>query len=135
MTSADGGSAHGQKSHYAVSSMSSGADRRRFPRLPLNLLVQYRFDSYDEFLAEYAINISTGGIFIRTDTPYEEGAMIFMQFSLKDGRKLIEGMGKVVRVNPIEVDGRAAGMGVEFVNFDPESIELIDNIMKQRGQA
>lgn len=109
-----------------------GANRRRFPRTPLSLLVQYRFNTFDDFLAEYSVNISPGGIFIRTDKPLEEGSMVYLQFSLKDGSRLIEGMGKVVRVNPPGVKDRTSGMGIEFVSFDEESMELINEICAQR---
>jgi len=108
-------------------------ERRRFPRTPLSLLVQYRFNSFEDFLAEYSVNISPGGMFIKTDKPLDEGSMVYLQFSLKDGSRLIEGMGKVVRVNPPGVKDRIPGMGVEFVNFDEESMSLINEICAQRG--
>jgi molecular chaperone DnaK len=109
-----------------------GDERRRHPRTPLHLLVQFRFNSFEDFLAEYSLNLSPGGIFIKTDEPREEGAMIYLQFSLKDGSRLIEGMGKVVRCNKPGVKGQTAGMGIEFVNFDAESMELIDEICATR---
>jgi molecular chaperone DnaK len=113
-------------------------ERRRHPRTPLSLLVQFRFNTFEDFLAEYAVNISPGGMFIRTDHPNEEGSSIYLQFSLKDGSPLIEGMGRVVRVNPPGIDGRVAGMGIEFENFDDESMALIHDICAakdaQRGQ-
>ncbi len=111
----------------------AGAEKRRHPRTPLNVLVQFRFDSFDDFLAEYSVNVSPGGIFIRTDTPREEGAVIYLQFALKDGSKLIEGMGRVVRVNPPGDPKRPAGMGIEFTNFDEESMTLIEEICAQRS--
>jgi uncharacterized protein (TIGR02266 family) len=96
------------------------------------MLVQYRFNSFEDFLAEYSLNISPGGMFIRTDKPLEEGAMVYLQFTLKDGSRLIEGMGKVVWVNPPGVKDRIPGMGVEFVNFDDESMQLIEEICASR---
>lgn len=110
-----------------------GADRRRHPRTPLNVLVQFRFDTFEDFLAEYSLNLSPGGIFIRTDTPREEGAVIYLQFTLKDGSRLIEGMGKVVRVNPPKKDGPPAGMGIEFMNLDEDSAALIEEVCAQRS--
>lgn len=110
-----------------------GAEKRRHPRTPLNVLVQYRFDSFDEFLAEYSLNISPGGIFICTETPREQGAVIYLQFTLKDGNRLIEGMGRVVRVNPPGDPKRPAGMGIEFTNLDDDSTALISEICSQRG--
>jgi len=108
-----------------------GPDKRRAPRAELHILVQFRFASFEDFLAEYATDISAGGMFLRTDTPRPEGAMIYLQFALRDGSKLIEGLGKVVRVNPPGGD-RPAGMGVEFVNVDEESRGLIEEIVAQK---
>ena len=108
-------------------------DRRKHPRTPLSMLVQFRFNSFEDFLAEYAVNISPGGMFIRTDKPNEEGTTIYLQFSLRDGSPLIEGMGRVVRVNPPGVEGRVPGMGIEFENFDDESMALIHDICAARS--
>jgi uncharacterized protein (TIGR02266 family) len=110
----------------------SGAEKRRFARTALSLLVQYRFNTFEDFLAEYSVNLSAGGMFIRTDQPKPEGSIIYLQFSLKDGSRLIEGMGRVVRVNPPGVAGRAAGMGIEFLNFDEASTQLIEEIVSSR---
>ena len=107
---------------------ASGEEKRRFQRTELSLLVQYRFNTFEEFLAEYSIDISVGGMFIRTDHPRPEGSMIYLQFALRDGHKLIEGLGKVVRVNPPGAGG-VPGMGVEFVNLDQDSSELIEDIV------
>ncbi len=116
-----------------MSESDGGAEKRRHPRTPLNVLVQFRFDTFDEFLAEYSLNVSPGGIFIRTEAPREEGAMIYLQFTLRDGSKLIEGMGKVVRVNPPGDPTHPSGMGIEFMNFDDESMALIAEICAQRS--
>lgn len=110
----------------------AGDNRRKFERAPLSILVQYRFNSFEEFLAEYSVNISAGGMFIRTQEPREEGSMIYLQFYLKDGAKLIEGLGRVVRVNEPAKFGKDAGMGVEFVNFDEDSTALLSDIVANR---
>lgn len=107
-------------------------ERRKHPRTPLSLLVQFRFNTFEDFLADYSQDISPGGMFIRTDDPKEEGSIIYLQFSLKDGSRLIEGMGKVVRCNPPGDKGRIAGMGIEFLNFDDESMALIQEICATR---
>lgn len=110
-------------------------EKRRHERVPLSLLVQYRFNSFEDFLAEYSADISVGGLFIRTEEPREEGAMIYLQFWLNDGSKLIEGLGRVVRVNAVGGADPVAGMGVEFLNFDEDSMALIHEIIAARGAA
>ncbi len=109
---------------------TGGANRRKHLRTQLSILVQFRFNTFEDFLADYSSNLSPGGIFIRTDEPREEGSVIYLQFSLKDGSRLIEGMGKVVRVHP--PGHRDPGMGVEFVSFDDDSMELIQEICASR---
>ena len=91
----------------------------------------------EDFLSEYSTNISIGGMFIRTDKPKDEGTLVYLQFYLRDGAKLIEGLGRVVRVNPADSAGdqAAAGMGIEFVNFDEESMELIRQIVERNIAA
>ncbi|MBI5546165.1 MAG: TIGR02266 family protein [Deltaproteobacteria bacterium] len=110
----------------------SGDERRRHPRAPLQLLIQYRFDTFEEFLAEYSTDLSVGGMFIKTNEPREEGAFVYLQFALKDGSRLIEGLGRVVRVNLPGDPAVVAGMGVEFVNFDADSMALIEEIVARR---
>lgn len=117
---------------FAMSEDDRGHERRRHARTPLSLLVQFRFNTFEDFLAEYSVNLSPGGIFLRTDEPRELGSIVYLQFSLKDGSRLIEGMGKVVRVNPPGQQQRVPGMGVEFLNFDEESMALIDEICAAR---
>jgi uncharacterized protein (TIGR02266 family) len=110
-----------------------GANRRRHPRADLSLLIQYRFNTMEEFLSEYATNISIGGMFIKTPEPRTQGTLIYFQFTLKDGSKLIEGLGRVTWAKH-GVAGKVVediGMGIEFVNVDEESMALIEQIVKQ----
>jgi uncharacterized protein (TIGR02266 family) len=108
--------------------------KRRHARTRVSLLVQYRFNSLEDFIAEYAVNLSPSGIFITTDDPSPIGTMLYLQFSLKDGSRLIEGTGKVVRSQQAEGD-QPAGMGIEFVQFDAESTDLIGKICDGRLKA
>ncbi len=112
----------------------SGAERRQYPRAPVSLLIQYRFDTLEDFLAEYSTDVSIGGMFIRTQDVRDEGSLIYLQFCLRDGAKLIEGLGRVVRINPA-TDDEPGGMGVEFVNFDDESMKLIAQIVEGKRVA
>jgi uncharacterized protein (TIGR02266 family) len=120
------------KAEGAPAEAAEGAEKRRHPRTSLSLLVQYRFHTFEDFLAEYSIDISVGGMFIRTEQPRPEGSMIYLQFALRDGHKLIEGLGKVVRVNP--PGSQVPGMGVEFVNLDEDSAALISDIVDTKLQ-
>ena len=110
--------------------MTDHAERRAHPRLPLQMLVQFRLHDMEEFMREHAVNLSVSGMFVHSRTPHPEGAMIYVQFRLEDGAKLIEGLAKVVHVNP--PGHPTPGMGLEFVNLEPGSRELIESIVRAR---
>ena len=73
-------------------------ERRRHPRVKLNMLVQFRLQSYEHFLTDYASDVSTSGMFLRTREPKPEGTLLYFQFTTRDEGALIEGLGRVVRV-------------------------------------
>lgn len=104
-------------------------ERRRHPRVKLDLLVQFRLQSYEQFLTDYASDLSIGGMFLRTPEPKPEGTLLYFQFTTKDDGALIEGLGRVVRVTR---GGDATGMGIEFVNVEEPSLTRIREIVEQR---
>lgn len=114
--------------------MSPPDNRRRHDRTRLALLVQYRFNTLADFLAEYATNLSPGGMFIETDAPQPEGSTLHLQFSLKDGSRLVDALARVVRVVPHGNVAGPAGMGVAFLELDEESRRLIDRLCAQHGR-
>jgi uncharacterized protein (TIGR02266 family) len=106
---------------------------RGAPRVPVSMLVQYRFDTLEDFAAEYAVDLSTTGIFVQSDQPQKVGSMVYLQITLKDGSKLIEGFGRVARVGQ---DSRGQeGMGIQFISFDDESMELIEKLVAARLES
>ena len=106
-------------------------ERRKHPRVELNMLVQFRLKDYDQFLSDYSHDLSIGGMFIRTDDPKPEGSLLYFQFTTRRDGALIEGLGRVVRVVPPEGD-RPGGMGLEFVNVEEPSASLISDIVHKR---
>lgn len=108
-------------------------DRRRDIRVPVVTLAKLRFPDFDTFLDEYSLNISKGGIFIKSTNTKPVGTRIIFSLVLEDYSKLIEGEGKVVRVVKADAEGggdRIPGMAIEFTRLDESSKELIDNIIK-----
>jgi uncharacterized protein (TIGR02266 family) len=108
-------------------------DRRRDIRVPVVSLAKLRFPDFATFLDDYSLNISKGGIFIRSTHTKPVGTRIIFSLELEDYSKLIEGEGKVVRVVKADAEGgsdRIPGMAIEFTSLDESSKELIDNIIK-----
>ncbi len=111
-------------------SSPSGDGGARAPRVPVSMRVQVRFGTLAEFVAEQAVNLSTSGIFVRTDEPRKVGSMVYLHIALEEGSKLIEGFGRVARLGEDE-EGRR-GMGIQFISLDDESTALIERIVGER---
>lgn len=111
---------------------TGGSDRRLFRRVPFFRKVQYRFESMDDFKSRFANDLSLGGMFIKTEEPEPMGTVIFLEFDLQDGSKILSGYGKVVRVNPKGLADFDPGMGIEFLKFDDESLVRIRALVSER---
>lgn len=104
---------------------AAGEDQRKHPRVPLEILVQVRSDSIEQFRAMHARNISVGGMFIESSSKKPVGSDVFFQFTVKDGGTLIEGLGRVVHASD-------KGMGVEFVSVLEPSKSIIRTLVETR---
>jgi len=101
-----------------------GALVPRAPRVPLTAIVQCRWETLEELVPEYASDISTSGVFIRSEAPRPVGTTVFLQVTLKGGARIVEAFGRVARVGR---DSQGVpGMGVQFVAFDEESRALVE---------
>ncbi len=108
-------------------------EQRRHPRVNTAVLVQFRRDILEDYRVEYATDVSRGGLFVRTDRPHPAGALVQIQLVPRSGPGLIEGLGRVVRATrPGEIDaGSAAGMAIEFLDFDREMLEALERRVLQ----
>jgi uncharacterized protein (TIGR02266 family) len=101
--------------------------RRAFPRHDAHFAV--RFATVQDFVLEYAANISAGGVFVHTEDPPPLKTVVRVQMELPGGGGLVPARGVVVhRVTPEEAKARGtlSGMGVQFVDSDDKFRERID---------
>ena len=111
----------------------SGSERRQFPRTLISLQVRYR--SLDTFFYDYAMNISHGGIFIKTRKPLARGAEVELEFEVPGASRKISTRGQVVRVIfPGEDEMEPAGMGIEFEPLAAEDEALIDRLWQKSAR-
>ena len=112
--------------------VGTDADRRRAPRLLVDLEVDYA--SEENYLFAYITDISATGIFVRTTTPEQPGTHLNLRFQLPhdEGGEKIEVEGEVIWINPYRPgapDNLHPGMGIRFVGLDDavrdELLELI----------
>ena len=105
--------------------------RRTFPRYNARFAV--RFATVQDFVLEYAANISAGGVFVVTNDPPEMDAIVRVMMELPGGGPSVEAKAVVVhRVTPAEAKERstAAGVGVQFVDADDLFRERIDRAIE-----
>jgi molecular chaperone DnaK len=107
-------------------------DHRREPRVARELKLRLAYPSMDEFIERFALNISRGGIFVRSRDPSPPGTELLLDISLESGEHVIRGRGVVRWTTPPSAPGeptRDPGMGVKFVELTRESRALVDLVI------
>src|SRR6185436_10052576 len=109
---------------------------RKEKRTPVTLKIKFKSATLDQFIERYSVDVSHGGIFIRTKDPLAVGTQLRFEFQLQDASPLISGDGTVVwtrEFDPSRV-GVAPGMGVRFDRLAAESQAVLDRILAQKGK-
>src|SRR5437773_1816241 len=79
--------------------------RRAFPRYPAKFAV--RFATVQDFVLEYAANISAGGVFVHTEDPPPLKTVVRIEMELPGGGQPVPARGVIVhRVTPQEAQAR-----------------------------
>jgi two-component system, chemotaxis family, chemotaxis protein CheY len=96
-------------------------NRRSSPRVALGIPVQYRVGN--TIAAALTLNLSHGGIGIRTTSPLEAGTRLRVRFRLPGGGGDIDAEGRVAWSH------KRVGMGIQFESVDATSQTQIDNFV------
>src|SRR5262245_6825743 len=106
------------------------------PRGPVSLRIKFRSANLDQFIERYAIDVSRGGIFIRTREPLAVGTQLKFDFQLQDSAPLLAGDGTVVwiRENDPTRAGVTPGMGVRFDKLTPASQPTLERILAEKAR-
>src|SRR5256886_10528391 len=96
-------------------------NRRGSPRVVLGIPIQYRFGN--TIAAALTLNLSHGGIAIRTTSPLDGGSQIKVRSRMPGSKKDIAAEGRVAWSD------RRVGMGLQFETLDPAQQTLIDNFV------
>jgi uncharacterized protein (TIGR02266 family) len=115
----------------------SDANQRKEKRTPVTLKIKFKSATLDQFIERYSVDVSHGGIFIRTKDPLGVGTELRFEFQLQDASPLISGQGTVVwtrEFDPSRV-GVAPGMGVRFDRLNADSQAVLERILAQKNQG
>ena len=84
-------------------------NRRNGPRVALGIPVAYRFGN--TIAAAVTLNISRGGLAVRTTSPLDKGVVVRTRFRLPKGRRDIDVESRITWSD------KGVGMGLEFLNL------------------
>jgi len=109
---------------------------RQAKRAPVTLKIKFKSATLDQFIERYAVDVSPGGIFIRTKEPLAVGTQMRFEFQLRDATPLITGEGTVVwtRENDPSRPAAAPGMGVRFDRLGDGSQTVLDKILAEKAK-
>jgi len=118
-----------------VDSTPRGADRRMAQRVSVDLDVDYaREENYLVSKSASIINLSSLGIFIRTDEPSPIDTVLNLSFQPPNSDAPIQVEGIVAWANKVQGDNpdyEQNGMGIEFVNLDEETKKRLVSLVKR----
>lgn len=97
------------------------ANRRASPRVALGVSVVYRVGN--TIAGAVTLNVSRGGIAIRSTSPPEPGTSVRVRFRLPGGRRDIDAEARVVWAD------RRLGMGLQFTRIDPADQAAADEFV------
>ena len=103
---------------------------RKTPRTPITTQVNYH--AVDNFLIDFADDLSTGGMFIATQEPFEPGTQLILEFLLPGYNYPIRVKAEVMwsRTKLTSV-GQLRGMGVKFIDLSASAKDKINAIVKK----
>ena len=116
----------------AVQPLSADDARRAFPRIPARFAV--RFATVQDFVLEYAANISAGGVFVHSPNPPPLKSIVRVEMQLPGDGPPVPARGVVVhRVSREEAEARGTlpGMGVQFMDADDDFRSRIDEAIEK----
>jgi len=107
-----------------------GEEKRVTPRF--STTIEITFKEPRSFCRAYLLNISNGGLFIKTEDPLSLESMVNIKLRLPEDKEEMEIKGRVVWTNP---KGRKnsfpKGMGVQFFKTSPENLEKIEDFINK----
>lgn len=107
------------------------SDRRRHPRAPIELKVQYK--RLNSFFADYTRNIGRGGTFIRTTKPLDIGTEFVFELTVPKMDEPLVLRGRVQWIVRAEdaTDQQEPGMGIGFIFPSEADRQRIQSIVER----
>jgi len=97
--------------------------------------VRLRYAAFDTFIEKFAPNVTRGGVFLASKTPFPVGTVFAFELQLAGGEVALSGDGKVTWVKPFDPaqPQKAHGMGVQFLRLDGPSRETLNQMLARKA--
>ena len=96
----------------------------------------YHGPSQEIVLYGFSIDMSSGGLFLKTETPFSVNERVILSFTLSDVKKIVNCRAVVAWVNSKDEPRKPAlptGVGLQFLDLSTECLTLIQNLLKNAG--
>ena len=120
--------APGQHAETTYQGGLMGIERRVMPRIATSL--EIAFKSSGVFTYSYILNLSSGGLFIKTDKPLPIDAEMEMSIQLPDDPEILHLRGRVAWTKQ-ESRAFPAGMGIQFIGLPSEYLQKIQSFVER----
>ncbi len=90
-------------------------------------------ESHESLLSGFSVDLSTGGLFLKTDSPLALDESLILRFKLSDESRVVSCQARVAWVNEKENPRKPelpAGVGVQFVDISLESMKMIKRFLE-----
>lgn len=107
-------------------------DVRNDRRLKAQMRVYYG-PAPQKLLSEFSVDLSTGGLYVKTDFPLPVDETLTLRFTLPDQKRMVTCKARVAWVNPKENPRKAElppGMGIQFVELCLEDVKSIRRFLE-----
>ena len=101
----------------------------------MDVVLKVRFETREDFQDALIHNISQRGVYLATDAPFDVGYQFTIEVNLPNGKGQITGKCEVIWVNEIEAEDYPKGMGVQLVEVESQDRELLEEYLKEVGNA
>jgi len=105
-------------------------EKREHSRAVVKIEIEFKKDI--DFVTSYMLNISNGGLFLKTDNAYPLDTIVFLRFTMPGDTQPIKTEGKVVWCNTTKRKGYfPRGMGIKFLKLEPNDAEKINKFVDE----
>lgn len=93
----------------------------------------YYGKSQEKVLYGFSVDMSSGGLFLQTDTEFATNDKVLLSFTLPDVKKVINCQARVAWLNPKDDPQKPAlpeGIGLQFMELPEEYFQSIQSLLE-----